>query len=102
MYFFFVHLDTSNWMCFVRPAKTKHEQNMIVDQVGDYLYFTTTRAIFQREELLVGYSTFYAHKRGLRLLPTGMYKRVKKNICIFLRFVDAGKYSNRNCFIILF
>jgi len=58
-------------MCFVRPAKTKQEQNMIVDQIGDYLYFTTTRAIFQREELFVGYSTFYAHKRGLRLLPTG-------------------------------
>ncbi|KAL5240392.1 hypothetical protein ACI65C_007802 [Semiaphis heraclei] len=60
--------DKSNWMCFVRPAKTKHEQNMIVDQIGDYLYFTTTRAIYQREELLVGYSTFYAHKRGLQVL----------------------------------
>ncbi|XP_060877127.1 LOW QUALITY PROTEIN: PR domain zinc finger protein 10-like [Metopolophium dirhodum] len=61
--------DKSNWMCFVRPAKTKQEQNMIVDQIGDYLYFTTTRAIYQREELLVGYSTFYAHKRGLQVLP---------------------------------
>lgn len=61
--------DSSNWMCFVRPAETKQEQNMIVDQIGDYLYFTTTRTIFQREELLVGYSTFYAHKRGLRVLP---------------------------------
>jgi len=58
-------------MCFVRPAKTKQEQNMIVDQIGDYLYFTTTRAIYQREELLVGYSTFYAHKRGLHVLPAG-------------------------------
>lgn len=61
--------DKSNWMCFVQPAKTKQEQNMIVDQIGDYLYFTTTRAIYQREELRVGYSTFYAHKRGLQVLP---------------------------------
>lgn len=69
-----LYSDNSNWMCFVRPAKTKQEQNMIVDQIGDYLYFTTTRSIFQREELLVGYSTFYAHKRGLHVLPnTGQY-----------------------------
>jgi hypothetical protein len=71
MNLYFIYLDNSNWMSFVRPAKSKHEQNMIVDQIGDYLYFTTTRAIYQREELLVGYSTFYAHKRGLHLLPTG-------------------------------
>ncbi|XP_050442984.1 PR domain zinc finger protein 10-like [Adelges cooleyi] len=62
--------DNSNWMHFVRPAKTKQEQNMRVDQIGDYLYFTTTRTIYQREELLVGYSTFYAHKRGLPLLSS--------------------------------
>lgn len=67
--YIFFYLDKSNWMCFVQPAKTKQEQNMIVDQIGDYLYFTTTRAIYQREELRVGYSTFYAHKRGLQVLP---------------------------------
>jgi len=72
-------------MCFVRPASTKQEQNMIVDQIGDYLYFTTTRAIFQREELLVGYSTFYAHKRGLQLLSTGMWIIISprdRRVCI--------------------
>ncbi|VVC37142.1 Hypothetical protein CINCED_3A002479 [Cinara cedri] len=62
--------DNTNWMSFVRPAKTKQEQNMIVDQIGDHLFFTTTRSIFQQEELFVGYSTFYAHKRGLNLLPS--------------------------------
>ncbi|XP_050521571.1 PR domain zinc finger protein 10-like [Daktulosphaira vitifoliae] len=62
--------DNSNWMCFVRPAKTKQDQNMRVDQIGDYLFFTTTKTIYQREELLVGYSTFYAHKRGLPILSS--------------------------------
>ncbi|KAL3261425.1 hypothetical protein MRX96_000034 [Rhipicephalus microplus] len=51
-------LDTSdetqsNWMRFVRPAQTPLEQNIIVVQQGQSLYFNTTRALATRTELRV-------------------------------------------------
>lgn len=60
--------NTSNWMRFVRPAKSIKEQNLILSQQGHSLYFTSIRQIHPRQELLVWYSPTYAAKRNLRLL----------------------------------
>nr|CAD7393691.1 unnamed protein product [Timema cristinae] len=60
--------NLSNWMRFVRGAETLKEQNLILNQQGSSLYFTTTRVIHPREELRVWYSSSYASKRGLALL----------------------------------
>lgn len=45
--------NTSNWMRFVRPAKNYGEMNLVLSQQGHSLYYTTTRAILPRQELLV-------------------------------------------------
>ncbi|KAK6640153.1 hypothetical protein RUM44_011839 [Polyplax serrata] len=58
----------TNWMRFVRKAKTLKEQNMILTQQGKSLYFTTTRLIPPRHELKVGYGLQYAERRKLKVL----------------------------------
>lgn len=45
--------NTSNWMRFVRSAKTYNELNLVLSQQGHSLYYTTTRAILPRQELQV-------------------------------------------------
>nr|CAD7453481.1 unnamed protein product [Timema tahoe] len=69
--------NLSNWMRFVRGAETLKEQNMILNQRGSSLYFTTTRVIHPRDELRVWYSSSYASKRGLALLDNRK-KRIGK------------------------
>ncbi|KAL1485455.1 hypothetical protein MTO96_001284 [Rhipicephalus appendiculatus] len=55
-------------MRFVRPAQTPLEQNIIVIQQGQSLYFNTTRALATRTELRVWYSSAYAQRWCLPLL----------------------------------
>ncbi|XP_071445277.1 PR domain zinc finger protein 10-like isoform X2 [Hetaerina americana] len=62
--------NSSNWMRFVRPARCFKDINLILSQQGHSLYFTTTRLIHPREELLVWYSLPYAQRRGLPMLTT--------------------------------
>ncbi|XP_039284448.1 PR domain zinc finger protein 10 isoform X2 [Nilaparvata lugens] len=57
--------DTSNWMRFVQPASSAKEQNLVLSQQGHSLYFTSTRPIHPRQQLLVWYSAAYAAKRHL-------------------------------------
>lgn len=59
--------EESNWMRFVRPASRYSEQNLILTQDKDRLYFTSTRTISPRQELRVWYSPEYAKIRGLRV-----------------------------------
>ncbi|KAF5291186.1 hypothetical protein FQA39_LY14428 [Lamprigera yunnana] len=60
--------NASNWMCFVRQAKTYAEQNLIICQQGNSLYYTSTVNIWPKQELLVGYSAAYAKKHSLEIL----------------------------------
>ncbi|XP_063240565.1 PR domain zinc finger protein 10-like isoform X2 [Bacillus rossius redtenbacheri] len=60
--------NRSNWMRFVRAAHTAEEQNLIVNQHGRSLYFTTIKAVPPRQELLVWYGANYAARRRLPLL----------------------------------
>ncbi|XP_035227691.1 PR domain zinc finger protein 10-like isoform X4 [Stegodyphus dumicola] len=68
-----LYLDTSdesmsNWMRFVRPADTHKEQNLVLVQQGQSLFFNTTRSINPKTELRVWYSATYAEKWGLPVL----------------------------------
>ncbi|KAJ8920156.1 hypothetical protein NQ315_011817 [Exocentrus adspersus] len=60
--------NSSNWMCFVRRATTFEEQNLVVTQENDSIYFTTTTNILPKQELKVGYSASYANYFNLPLL----------------------------------
>ena len=57
-------------MRFVRPAESWSDQNLVVSQVGDKLYFISTKNINPRQELKVGYSEDYAKTRGLTVLSS--------------------------------
>ena len=63
--------DECNWMRFVRSADQFSEQNLVLSQEEDQLYFTSTRTINPRQELRVGYSPAYCEARGLRPLQPG-------------------------------
>lgn len=88
-----LYMDTSdeamsNWMRFVRPADTHKEQNLILVQQGQSLYFNTTRSINPKTELRVWYSPAYAEKYGLPVLEPndeekkGNYVTISKLFCI--------------------
>uniref|UniRef100_A0A0A9WQ74 PR domain zinc finger protein 10 n=1 Tax=Lygus hesperus TaxID=30085 RepID=A0A0A9WQ74_LYGHE len=66
----FWRLDTTNecltnWMRYVKPAKSYQEQNLALHQQGKNLYFSTTKKINPREELKVWYSACYASSRNV-------------------------------------
>ncbi|XP_037073543.1 PR domain zinc finger protein 10-like [Pollicipes pollicipes] len=60
--------DCSNWMRFVRRSETLAQQNLVLNQQGSHLFFTSSRVIEPREELRAGYSLPYAARRGLTML----------------------------------
>lgn len=46
-------VDSSNWMSFVRKAHSFEEQNLVITQENNALYFTTTTNILPKTELKV-------------------------------------------------
>lgn len=60
--------SNSNWMRFVRPADTHKEQNLVLVQQGENLFFNTIRSVNPKTELRVWYSPAYAEKYGLPVL----------------------------------
>lgn len=55
-----INEELSNWLRFIRPAQNIVEQNLVVHQVGQSLYFFAKRDIKQGEELLYWFSKEYA------------------------------------------
>lgn len=49
-----VFTDHSNWMMFVRQAMSFEEQNLVISQENNAIYFTTTTNIQPKQELKVG------------------------------------------------
>ena len=92
--FFLYNLDQSNWMRFVRPADSVIEQNLVLSQEGNHLFYTTTRSIEPKEELRVTYSEEYARMRGLELFtssdPQNIFDRGRKIVTRIL-----SKFDNR-------
>ncbi|RZC31881.1 PR domain zinc finger protein 10-like, partial [Asbolus verrucosus] len=60
--------NIANWMSFVRQATNYNEQNLVISQEGNALYFTTTKTILPKQELKVGYSLLYATRNKLSVL----------------------------------
>ncbi|KAL3268921.1 hypothetical protein HHI36_008008 [Cryptolaemus montrouzieri] len=60
--------NQSNWMCFIRRAETYEEQNLVVSQHANSLYFTVIRNILPKQELKVGYSYLYANQHSFPVL----------------------------------
>ena len=57
-----LYIDTSdenkcNWMMFVRPAQTFAEQNLVMYQHGQDIYFTCTKPIESKGELKVKFTS---------------------------------------------
>lgn len=69
-------------MRFVRPADTHKEQNLVLVQQGQSLYFNTTRSINSKTELRIWYSPAYAEKYGLPILEPN--EEEKKGISFLL------------------
>ncbi|XP_063984024.1 zinc finger protein 184-like isoform X2 [Diachasmimorpha longicaudata] len=59
--------DTSNWMCFIAPASSATEQNLICYQLKSNIFYTAIREIIPGEELRVWYAPFYATKMQMPL-----------------------------------
>ncbi|XP_050304821.1 PR domain zinc finger protein 10-like isoform X2 [Anthonomus grandis grandis] len=70
--------NNSNWMCFVRHANTYEEQNLIITQEGNGVFFTAMRDIKPKEELKVGYSASYATRYNLPVLKPQQKNERKK------------------------
>ncbi|XP_055916707.1 PR domain zinc finger protein 10-like [Eupeodes corollae] len=70
--------NTSNWMRFVRLAKTFAEQNLQIIEENDRIYFKCNRDIHPKEELRVGYHSSYAEKYNLPILKPSLEETQKK------------------------
>lgn len=69
----FLYLDvsdenSSNWMRFVQLGQNFSEQNLVLTQQDNCLYYTTIKNILPKQELLVGYGRNYAQMRNLPVL----------------------------------
>ncbi|XP_022316493.2 uncharacterized protein LOC111120106 [Crassostrea virginica] len=61
--------DKCNWMMFVRPARTAAEQNVVVCQLQNKIYFVSTKPIPSNTEIRVWYEPDYARLMRKELLP---------------------------------
>lgn len=52
----------------MRRATTYEEQNLVVMEHGEHLYYVSTKNILPKQELMVGYSNSYAKKYGFHVL----------------------------------
>ncbi|VDI34508.1 zinc finger protein PLAG1, partial [Mytilus galloprovincialis] len=61
--------DKSNWMMFVRPARNTAEQNVVVYQQDEHIFFVSIKPIPSNTEIKVWYSAEYAEMMDKPLLP---------------------------------
>lgn len=77
----------SSWMRFVRCARHKKEQNMVVFQYHGCVYYRTIREILPGQELLVWYDTRYSQFMGV---PVALSDSGSRGEC----FYDCGGKCN--------
>ena len=56
--------NIANWLMFVKRARTTVEQNVMVYQEGEHIYFVTCKEIIKGTELLYWYARDYARLLG--------------------------------------
>ena len=61
--------ETENWMKFINCARNNEEQNLVLIQDGEQLFYESCREILYGEEMLVWYGNRYHMFMGI---PTGM------------------------------
>ena len=57
----------SNWLMFVKRARSSVEQNMNVYQQGEHIFFITVKDVQPHTELLYWYAADYASMLGTSL-----------------------------------
>lgn len=67
--------ESENWMKFVNCAHNSEEQNLVLLQDGDQLFYESSREILHGEELLVWYGNRYHMFMGV---PTGIKTSPRK------------------------
>ena len=75
----------SSWMRFVRCARHKKEQNMVVFQYHGCVYYRTIREILPGQELLVWYDTRYSQFMGVPVALSDSGSR-GKSACVIWYF----------------
>lgn len=78
----------SSWMRFVRCARHKKEQNMVVFQYHGCVYYRTIREILPGQELLVWYDTRYSQFMGV---PVALSDSGSRGKCTCVR--NRKRYS---------
>lgn len=68
--------DTSNWMRFVRLANSFTEQNLLLFEIDQQLFFQTCLPIAPKQQLSVGYGQEYAERYGLPFLQPSAAEKV--------------------------
>ncbi|KAL2102453.1 hypothetical protein ACEWY4_001621 [Coilia grayii] len=63
--------NQSNWMMFVRKARTTEEQNLVAYLDSRKVYFCVSREIHPEQELLYYYSRDYSRHLGVPVVPEG-------------------------------
>ncbi|XP_072045870.1 uncharacterized protein [Amphiura filiformis] len=61
--------QVSNWMMFVKLARTEKDQNLVAHQQGGTVYFTSIKTIECGEELYVWYCKDYSVWQGVPIKP---------------------------------
>ena len=68
----------ANWMRYVLPAYKHALQNLVAYQDGEEIYFMTTKAIREEEELTVWYCKEFARRLGYPATGEQMMERVRE------------------------
>jgi len=75
--------ELSNWLMFVKRARTSAEQNVMVYQEQDDIYFVTCKDIDPGTELLYWYARDYAKMLGT------------SSVCVFARGHTLNEKNER-------
>uniref|UniRef100_A0A8D3CYE8 PR domain containing 4 n=1 Tax=Scophthalmus maximus TaxID=52904 RepID=A0A8D3CYE8_SCOMX len=75
--------NESNWMMFVRKARTREEQNLVAYPANGKLFFCTTTEIHPDQELLFYYSRDYCRMMGVPQVPEGQICQCGKECSSF-------------------
>ena len=82
--------SNSSWMRFIRCARQRFEQNMVVFQYHGCIYYRTTRDVKVGEELLVWYDSRYSLIFGI---PVALNETGSRGN-IFQVIISETKYNH--------
>uniref|UniRef100_A0A6A7G8K7 Protein sister of odd and bowel-like n=2 Tax=Hirondellea gigas TaxID=1518452 RepID=A0A6A7G8K7_9CRUS len=96
--------ERTNWMCFVRAAQHRAQQNVVAFQYRGQIFFVTIKEIGAECELRVWYSKDYAERMGTTLLSeeslTWQFRTRERFRCVGCNvvFSSSSSLANHQCF----